>query len=56
MLQYQIDIIKNAFNRCWGLRELVKQLSPDGIKELSFQTGMREDFIIANIQDLFITT
>ena len=56
MKTWQIEIIEAVFNRCWGLRQLVKDNNPNGMKELSFQTGMREDFLIANIQDFFKTT
>jgi hypothetical protein len=58
MEQYQIDIIKTAFNRCYGLQSMVERVEPNDkmfditVEVLANQTGMIVSFIKANINQI----
>lgn len=59
METWQKDIITQALDRCWGLRETLKtqdnRIYNGAIHELARQTGMGEEFLrkhITTIQQL----
>jgi len=42
---YEIELINKAFTRCYGLKELYVNGNIDAINELSYQTGLKVDFL-----------
>lgn len=58
MEQYQIDIIKTAFSRCYGLQSMVENTKPTDkmfditVEVLANQTGMILSFIKANLNEI----
>ena len=58
MEQYEIDLINIAFGRCYGLQNIVKKSQPNDlmfkvcVDTLAFQSGLREKFIIDNINEI----
>ena len=52
MESYQIQIIRDAYNRCFGLKEGVQYegtLQAEYIKALANQTGIRLEYLQQNI-------
>lgn len=60
MERFEIEIIKKAFNRCYGLQDAFKgktqqlgsRTGPILIGALAEETGMRIDFIKENILEI----
>ncbi len=52
METWQIDIIKEAFERCYGLKDCLKSLPSLAIHSLSNQTGFRIPFIEKHLPEI----
>lgn len=52
MLPYEIDAIRNAFKRCYGLRDLVQKYFEGSIEALSQQAGVNIKFIKAHLEEI----
>lgn len=52
MNEFEKHQIISAFQRCYGLKELVASEFKGSISELARQSGMRADFIISNIEEI----
>jgi len=54
MENWQIEVIKATFKRCYGLRDLIHNiaLGNEAIKTLSYQTGFRVDFLTKHIEQI----
>lgn len=60
MEQWEKDIVLNAFLKCFGLRSALEQSVKDNdkilqitsIESLAIKTGMRKDFIKANLSEI----
>ena len=51
-----MDIIKDAFNRCYGLRDMLSnesmKIKKPAIDLLSAQTGISVKYLIANLEEI----
>ena len=56
MEKYTIDIIKDAFNRCYGLRDMLSnesmKIKKPAIDLLSAQTGISVKYLTANLEQI----
>ena len=56
MEKYLKDTIKDAFNRCYGLREMLSnesmKIKKPAIDLLSAQTGISVKYLIANLEQI----
>ena len=56
MEKYLIDIIKEAFNRCYGLQDMLSnesiKIKKSAIDLLSSQTGISIKYLIANLDEI----
>ena len=56
MEKYIIDIIKDAFNRCYGLQDMLSnesmKIKKPAIDLLSAQTGISVKYLTANIEEI----
>ena len=56
MEKYLTDIIKDAFNRCYGLREMLSnesmKIKKPAIDLLSAQTGISVKYLTANLEQI----
>ena len=56
MEKYLMDIIKDAFNRCYGLRDMLSnesmKIKKPAIDLLSAQTGISVKYLIANLEEI----
>ena len=56
MEKYTIDIIKDAFNRCYGLQDMLSnesmKIKKPAIDLLSAQTGISVKYLIANLEEI----
>lgn len=53
MEQWQIDLIKEAYKRCYGLQQAVKQHNRDAILMLSGQTGLDPGLLFEHRQEIY---
>lgn len=54
MEQWQIDIIKDAYKRCYGLQQAVNQHNRDALLELAHQTGLRPGWLFEHRQEIYL--
>lgn len=56
MEKYTIDIIKEAFNRCYGLQDMLSnesmKIKKPAIDLLSVQTGISVKYLTANLEEI----
>lgn len=58
MNEFEIQQIENAFKRCFGLQSAVKRSVEDEllqravVESLSYQSGLRRDFIKNNLEQI----
>ena len=56
MEKYLIDIIKDAFNRCYGLQDMLSnesmKIKKPAIDLLSAQTGISVKYLTANLEEI----
>ena len=56
MEKYLIDIIKEAFNRCYGLQDMLSnesiRIKKSAIDLLSTQTGISVKYLITNLEEI----
>ena len=56
MEKYLIDIIKEAFNRCYGLQDMLSnesiRIKKSAIDLLSAQTGISVKYLITNLEEI----
>ena len=56
MEKYLIDIIKEAFNRCYGLQDMLSnesiRIKKSAIDLLSAQTGISVKYLIKNLEEI----
>ena len=56
MEKYLTDTIKDAFNRCYGLRDMLSnesmKIKKPAIDLLSAQTGISVKYLIANLEEI----
>lgn len=56
MEKYTIDIIKDAFNRCYGLQDMLSnesiKIKKPAIDLLSTQTGISVKYLTTNLEEI----
>lgn len=53
MEQWQIDIIKDAYKRCYGLQQAVNRHNRDAILMLSEQTGLDVGWLFEHRNEIY---
>ena len=52
MTPFEMSLIQDAFEKCWGLKESFEKNQDDAITMLSELTGIRERYIIKNLDQI----